>query len=504
MPRGAAAAAAAGHRPVTSACLLLQLSAMLVATLGALLLASAAAAAAAEPIQCTAAAEKPQWPVYHFFNNITRGPACYCSPAPCSCKGGAHPGGNDLVMEPLNDANTIFEFKGLFHVMMQAGGGNWTHGVAHTAAGPWFTEIDALNRATNASLPWDSHQGPCDGSASFPDLGKAPYDGSTPVIMYGPDCNQKLGPPGPPGQQQLGAGLGDAPRVEVALPADPTDPMLRDWVKQTPGPVVFDGVPCSFPGHVWKSTTAPNTWNMICALDGKSPWVRFSSTTPTLMRWKLADQNFLVSAEACARGMCTAASGAYFQAIPNPKAGGPTHMINTGSAGPMLLGVFDNKTEKLTINNTLGQQVLDSSSGFRWGAVGSASDGRLLMVAWVQESGQCGDGQPVGFGACARSVTSLTRELVFDHATDQVSNASFPLIFVMKNNGFIPRQARDKSTRKTHKKARFVSFFQLISRPVADYDSLHNATFVDGERMTLAPGSSKTLPVPSAAGGALE
>ena len=126
------------------------------------------------------------------------------------------------------------------------------------------------------------------------------------------------------------------------------------------------------------------------------------------------------------------------------------------------------------------------------------------MVAWVQESGQCGDGQPVGFGACARSVTSLTRELVFDHATDQVSNASFPLIFVMKNNGFIPRQARDKSTRKTHKKERFVSFFQLISRPVADYDSIHNATFVDGERMTLAPGSSKTLPVPSAAGGALE
>lgn len=343
--------------------------------------------------------------------------------------------------------------------MMQAGGGNWTHGVAPTAAGPWFTEIDALNRATNASLPWDSHQGPCDGSTSFPDLGKAPYDGSTPVIMYGPDCNQKLNP------GQVGSGLGDAPRVEVALPLDPSDPMLRDWVKQTPGPVVFDGIPCSFPGHVWKSTTAPNTWNMICALDGKSPWVRFSSSTPTLMKWKLADKSFMISAETGKpQGVKNSQSGAYFQPIPNPKAGGPTHMINSGSAGPMLLGTFDNKTEKLSINNTLGPQVLDSSTAFRWGAVGSATDGRLLMVAWVEEAGPCGDGQPKGFGACARSVTSLTRELVFDHGTDQ-----------------------------------------LISRPVADYDTLHNATFIDGEKITpLAPGSSKTLPIPAAAGGALE
>jgi hypothetical protein len=55
-------------------------------------------------------------------------------------------------------------------------------------------------------------------------------------------------------------------------------------------------------------------------------------------------------------------SGAYFSAVPNPKPGGPTHMINSGSAGPMLLGVFDRATEKLIINNTLGPQVLDTHS----------------------------------------------------------------------------------------------------------------------------------------------
>ena len=64
--------------------------------------------------------------------------------------------------------------------------------------------------------------------------------------MYGPDCGHGLSPPPQP---SLGrAALGDAPRVELALPKDPTDPMLRDWVKQTPGPVVFEGTPCSFPG----------------------------------------------------------------------------------------------------------------------------------------------------------------------------------------------------------------------------------------------------------------
>ena len=174
-------------------------------------------------------------------------------------------------MEPLNDANVphpptttpraalvpaadarpplqaIFEFKGLFHVMMQAGGGNWTHGVSSSAAGPWFTESDALDRATKSQFPWDSREGPCDGTASFPNLGRGPYNGSTPVIMYGPDCGHGLSPPPP--QPSLGrAALGDAPRVELALPKDPSDPMLRDWVKQTPGPVVFEGTPCSFPG----------------------------------------------------------------------------------------------------------------------------------------------------------------------------------------------------------------------------------------------------------------
>ena len=39
---------------------------------------------------------------------------------------------------------------------------------------------------------------------------------------------------------------------------------------------------------------------------------------------------------------------------------------------------------------------------------------------------------------------------------------------------------------------------------MADYDSLHNATFVSGQSMTLTAGHTRTLPVPASAGGALD
>lgn len=324
----------------------------------------AQARALQQPIQCSAT--ELQQPTFHFFNTRT---VCHCTPQPCSCG----------VMGPLNDANAIFEHHGVFHVMLQKGGGNWSHGVAHTAAGPWFPLQDALGRSSSTDLPWDSHQGPCDGTLSFPDLGTAPFNGSAPVILYGPDCNEPLNRSTP----GLSAELGDAPRVEVALPEDPSDPLLRLWRKQRPGPVIFEGTPCSFPGNVWRSpasqgdsdsSTGGGVWNMICSMNGHGPWARYTSSTPTLMTWKLADEYFTVSAETGLPQRTRAQSGAFFHPIPNPKPGGPTHMINGGTVGPMLLGTYDNVTEKFRINNTLGGQILDGSPDFRWGAVGKASE----------------------------------------------------------------------------------------------------------------------------------
>ena len=58
-----------------------------------------------------------QWAVsthntqYHIVNNITE-------------KNGV------LTAGHLNDANGVFKYKGLYHVMNQAGGGNWTHAIS--------------------------------------------------------------------------------------------------------------------------------------------------------------------------------------------------------------------------------------------------------------------------------------------------------------------------------------------------------------------------------------
>ena len=83
--------------------------------------------------ECQSAADQPNWfefffplllfvvlfgacddtcfirPTYHIVNNVTK-----------------HADGH-ASMEPLNDANGIFLYRGIYHVMNQAGGGNWTH-----------------------------------------------------------------------------------------------------------------------------------------------------------------------------------------------------------------------------------------------------------------------------------------------------------------------------------------------------------------------------------------
>eukprot|EP00039_Didymoeca_costata_P023013 m.347742 g.347742 ORF g.347742 m.347742 type:complete len:140 (+) comp33911_c0_seq1:50-469(+) len=116
-------------------------------------------AAGDEPLPCTSATEQPNWPIYHIINNVSKDSA-------------------GLHIRPLNDANAIFQYKGIWHVMNQAGGGIWTHAIS-TDLAHWAHIPDAL--VANKSSPWD-HSGPCDGTASFPVLGGV-YNGSVPIIM---------------------------------------------------------------------------------------------------------------------------------------------------------------------------------------------------------------------------------------------------------------------------------------------------------------------------------
>jgi hypothetical protein len=321
-----------------------------------LLLAAAAGAvgpAATVPIQCTLGTElsgsgtTANWPTYHFMNNVTRNAS------------------GVLFLEPLNDANAIAEYKGIFHAMMQEGGGNWSHGVSNDMVN-WYLIEDALDTGPKSNGFPDIN--PCDGSLSFPDLGDATYNGSTPVIVYDAACGVPLTPP-KAGGGQLGVRVGDdVDRLEVARPSDPSDPYLRLWTKTLPGPIKFENgsPPCAFPSRVWKSESSA-TWNMLCDIGGGDSWSRFTSTTPTLMKWKLADKTFTVPPVG---GYDSTEGGEMFLPIPNPLPGGNTHMISGAVPGPVgsgfYLGNYSAKREKMILDMNLGPQTIEWGFVDRW------------------------------------------------------------------------------------------------------------------------------------------
>ena len=235
----------------------------------------------------------------------------------------------------------------------------------------------------------------------------------------------------------------DTPRIAISRPADPDSPLLLDWLTDKSDILVFDGPPCSFPGRVWKSEVG-NYYNMVCAYEGGTVWARYTSSDPALLHWRVAARQFTAP-----RAVGNGLSGPLFHRIPNAPPGGPSHMINADTGSSFYLGDYDSTSERLNI--TSGRQTIDSSSFFVFGAAGSASDGRLLLADWE------------GMYKYPISAISLIRELLYDRAAGQ-----------------------------------------LVSRPVAEYASLRNATFVRSSRRVLAPNTTATLPVPPSAGGQID
>ena len=131
-------------------------------------------------------------------------------------------------------------------------------------------------------------------------------------------------------------------------------------------------------------------------------------------------------------------------------------MINGNTGSEFYLGNYDTRLEVMNLTTPTPQSI-DSGTLLDWSAVGSASDGRLLLIGKV-------DGNP----GAGRSYGSLVRELRYDRAARQ-----------------------------------------LISRPVAEYTQLRNHTFVDEQRLQLPAGGAeapalRTLFAGGPAGGALD
>jgi hypothetical protein len=208
-----------------------------------------------------------------------------------------------------------------------------------------------------------------DGTLSFPDLGSV-YNGTVPIILYGPDCGVTV-------------------PFDVAVPADPADPFLTNWVNRgQPGShVTFSGIECQYPGRVWKSKRG-EYWNMLCSLGkkGTGHWARFTSSDPSLMHWTYTNQTFIEGA--VAGGF---SQGPLFHRIPNAPVGGPTHLINNGKGDAYLLGNYDATREVMVVTDppSRSQQRLDCSTGdnFNWVTTGpngpdpTVDAGRLLIVA---------------------------------------------------------------------------------------------------------------------------
>jgi hypothetical protein len=416
-------------------------------------------AAFSTPLECQPASVVPNWPTYHVMNAVGKGPPfpTGCSPVPRT----------DLCVEHLNDANAIFEYKGVYHVMNQGGfqvNGtgkvNWTHAVSNDLV-RWYRVEDSIPHGI---------QGACDGTASFP----GGPEGSAPVIMWGPDCADGTGFP----HYESESGLKDYPRAAVARPADPTSPHLIKWVKG-PSNVSFTNgstqtEPCSFPGKVWKSEVG-EYYNMLCSPhwtgNWGGSWARYTSTDASLQTWTLADPLFIIhdSGSPPFGWHIDAASGAMFNPIPNAAAGGPTHMINGVTGQAFWLGSYDPKTEKFTIGNQDQLQWLDIGGGgggfsggaAHWAATSNSfktrpasADNRLLWSAWVSSGGR---GNP--------NVLSLVRELSWDAAASV-----------------------------------------LTSFPVPEYVTLHNNTYAKDLHLgPILPGTTKALAIPAGgAGGALD
>ena len=287
-----------------------------------------------------------------------------------------------------HDPNAIFKHRGVWHAFHQANWTDWAH----------LTSDDLVRwtRQPSALFP----NGDWDGSLTM-------LDGE-PLILYDcynvPDCKPLNASDGPPAgaPPPVGAPL-DPPLVGVARPANASDPLLIDWVKDSRNPIAITsatGTPITRgfagPSNLWR--TKDGAAQMLMQLGGAIG--RFESTDPQLHNWSVADAAFFPTGGRSGSG---SESVAFFPLRPKPPPGGPTHLLgglwpagaarySVGTAWYYLVS-YDEANRTLVNASAARAQPLDASALVNWPITHEADDGsgRLLHLGWfnVQPAQGC-------------------------------------------------------------------------------------------------------------------
>jgi len=245
--------------------------------------------------------------------------------------------------------------------MFKQGGGGWQHYVSQDFVG--WSEIATI-------IP----PGGWDGSLT---LLKRPSGTIEPVILY--DCTSVAGCRPAAAREPEGTAptLGDPPIIGVARPADPSDPNLTVWVKDSQNPIYITGAPPTYsgPSNLWVRADGKVDFVMIL---GRTTGL-FQSTDPTLHNWTLVNATFFPT-----RG----GGGGMFFPLPAPGGGpsGYTHMLqsdfHSDGTGFYALGRYNEDAEVFD-NLAPTPGVLDYSGNFRFIELGYREDGTMVNSGWV-------------------------------------------------------------------------------------------------------------------------
>ena len=178
----------------------------------------------------------------------------------------------------MNDINSIFFFKGLYHAMFQERKpypcADWAHLVSKDMA-VWRRLPDALSPTKHS---FDGG-GVLDGQVSL-------LPGLPPVILYdahnperGRDCPVSRSAR----RLDVGSRLGDPPTIGMAHPADASDPELREW-KKSKVLVKFPRGQYSGPTRIWRNDKLKN-YNLLMYNGPTQPNSIYSTNDSSFRTW---------------------------------------------------------------------------------------------------------------------------------------------------------------------------------------------------------------------------